>query len=183
MNEQEVRKAIAWLNGFDTAFQLTQDHVDAVNTLLTLAQLHIDKSPEPRIEKKDSQWQCEHIKQNIIDCYCPWCNLTIAENAVDSLRKKLKSLEPKVEEMNKDKVREAVKYFIRYFNINLGRPECIMAERLIEVAQKYLNGELVELMSEEKLVILIKNTILSRLEQESLTEKLAKALSKQKGDR
>ena len=36
-DKQKLREAIAWLNGFDTAFNLTQDHVDAVNTLLSLA--------------------------------------------------------------------------------------------------------------------------------------------------
>ena len=44
-----------------------------------------------RVEKKGGEYKCEHAMANppFIDDYCPWCNLTIAENAVDSLRKKL----------------------------------------------------------------------------------------------
>lgn len=48
-HEEEVRRAIAWLNGFDTAFSLTQDHVDAVNTLLSLAKNYLNKSLEPKV--------------------------------------------------------------------------------------------------------------------------------------
>jgi len=52
---------------------------------------------------------------------------------------------------NDKEIREAVDYFKNNYNLNLGLEKCVMAERLVNLAQAKLDGKLVEPMSEEEI--------------------------------
>jgi len=46
-----------------------------------------------RVPYINGQYQCKHVKENIIQDDCIWCNLSVAEKSVASLRKQVDELE------------------------------------------------------------------------------------------
>ena len=67
-----------------------------------------------KVKRKNGQWQCSHVKEDVIDGNCPYCKLTVAEGAVESFQKgKVKGYIKKSEvKMDVDKVKSIMDKFV-----------------------------------------------------------------------
>ena len=67
-------------------------HQEVVNDLVANITELQQQLNSLQIEYVNGEWQCIHVKENVIDGHCPWCQLTVAEKSLKRLQKKLNSL-------------------------------------------------------------------------------------------
>ena len=71
--------------------------IDGFNDCLHLCKLAYLKGQFRWPEKIDGEYQCEHVKEDVIDGNCVWCNLTVAEKGLDKQRELYQAMVKKCE--------------------------------------------------------------------------------------
>ena len=43
---------------------------------------------EKNLRKIYGEYPCQHVQENVIDGWCPWCQLTVCEKSLENFREK-----------------------------------------------------------------------------------------------